>query len=149
MKSTMCFIKLDILMETQQKAEVTMQVNPVCWFEIYVDDIERAKTFYQAVLNVTLEKLDSPGGIPIQMWAFPDMGKGYGAAGAIVKMDNVSAGGNSTLVYFSCDDCAVEEARVVQNGGTVQIPKMPIGQFGFISVISDTEGNTVGLHSQQ
>ena len=32
--------------------------NPVGWFEIYVQDMARAKTFYQAVLARPLEKLD-------------------------------------------------------------------------------------------
>ena len=36
-----------------------------------------------------------------------------GASGALVKMEDFPSGGNSTLVYFSCADCAVEEARIV------------------------------------
>ncbi|MGF1762605.1 VOC family protein [Aliivibrio kagoshimensis] len=126
-----------------------MQGNPIGWFEIYVDDIERAKTFYQALLAVTLEKLESPAKVQIEMWAFPGNMESYGATGALVKMDNVKAGGNSTLVYFSCDDCAVEESRSAKNGGTVQVPKMPIGEHGFISVVEDTEGNMIGLHSMK
>lgn len=27
-----------------------MNTNAVCWFEIYVDDMPRAKAFYEAVL---------------------------------------------------------------------------------------------------
>lgn len=34
--------------------------NPVGWFEIYVNDMDRAKQFYQQVFQVTLTKLDSP-----------------------------------------------------------------------------------------
>lgn len=124
-----------------------MQGNPVGWFEIYVDDIERAKKFYQALFDVTLEKLESPTKMEIEMWAFPSNMESYGAAGALVKMDKVKAGGNSTLVYFSCDDCAVEESRAATNDGTVQVPKMAIGEHGFISVVEDTEGNMIGLHS--
>ena len=30
--------------------------NPVVWFEIYVQNMERAKAFYEAVLAVKLEK---------------------------------------------------------------------------------------------
>lgn len=126
-----------------------MQGNPVCWFEIYVDDMERAKAFYEAVLDVSLDKLDSPGKMDIEMWMFPSNMDGYGATGALAKMGGVKAGGNSTLVYFSCEDCSIEESRVQANGGVVQVPKMPIGEFGFISVVSDTEGNMVGLHSEK
>jgi hypothetical protein len=35
--------------------------NPVGWFEIYVDDIEKAKRFYQDVFHVELSKLSPPG----------------------------------------------------------------------------------------
>jgi uncharacterized protein len=48
---------------------------------------------------------------------------------------------------FSCDDCAVEASRAGQNGGRVQKPKESIGQYGFIALVYDTEGNLIGLHS--
>ncbi|MBW3698464.1 VOC family protein [Vibrio sp. T187] len=124
-----------------------MQTNPVGWFEIYVDDMTRARKFYEAVLAVELEQLASPTEMEIDMWCFPSDMERYGASGALTHMSHVKAGGNSTLVYFSCDDCAVEESRVAAAGGTVQVPKMAIGEHGFISVASDTEGNTIGFHS--
>ena len=72
-----------------------------------------------------------------------------GATGALVKMEVFDSGGNSTLVYFSCTDCSVEEARVVEFGGSIQRSKTPIGEHGFISLVIDTEGNMFGLHSMQ
>ena len=71
----------------------------------------------------------------------------YGASGALVKMEGFPAGGNSILVYFACEDCAVEESRVVDAKGKIQQTKMSIGEYGFISHIIDTEGNMIGLHS--
>ena len=123
-----------------------MMNNPVGWFEIYVQDMDRSKKFYETVLPVKLEKLESPG---IQMWAFPINMEGTGASGALVKMPDCPSGGNSTLVYFSCTDCAIEGGRVVKAGGRVQKEKMSIGQFGFIALAFDTEGNMFGLHSNQ
>lgn len=123
-----------------------MRTNPVCWFEIYVQDMPRAKAFYEGVLGVALEKLDSPG---LEMWAFGMDPQQVGAGGALVHMPGLPSGGNSTLVYFACADCAVEEARVAQFGGTVQRPKMSIGQYGFITLALDTDGNMFGLHSQK
>ena len=55
--------------------------NPVGWFEIYVQDIDRAKTFTKT-LKVTFEKLESPD---IEMWAFPFNMDAPGAAGSLVK----------------------------------------------------------------
>jgi predicted enzyme related to lactoylglutathione lyase len=121
-----------------------MTPNPVGWFEIYVDDMPRAKAFYEAVFQGPLTRLDTPG---VELWAFPMVAEGAGASGALVRMEGFSAGRNSTLVYFSCADCATEAARVVKAGGRIQREKFPIGQFGFIALAIDTEGNMFGLHS--
>ena len=124
-----------------------MAKNPIGWFEIYVNDMPRAQKFYESVLDVQLEKLGDPSDSSIQMMAFPSDMESYGATGTLVKMEGFPAGGNSTLVYFSCDDCSTEEARVVSSGGQVQRPKMSIGDYGFITLVIDTEGNIFGLHS--
>ena len=121
-----------------------MSANPVGWFEIYVQDINRAKAFYQAVFHRTFEKLNAE---EPEMWAFNGDMSQPGTNGTLVKMAGVPSGGNSTLVYFNCDDCAVEESRVVPAGGTVHRSKISIGQYGFISLVHDTEGNLIGLHS--
>jgi hypothetical protein len=123
-----------------------MSHNPVGWFEIYVQDTVRAKAFYERVFQVTLEKLNSPD---IEMWAFPMSMDTPGAAGALVRVPGLPSGGNSTLVYFSCEDCSVEESRVTAAGGRVQKPKFTIGEYGFITLAFDTEGNMIGLHSRR
>ena len=124
-----------------------MADNPVGWFEIYVDEMDRAKAFYQSVLDVTLERLQDPTGSDIEMWAFPSDMEKYGATGTLVKNDEFAAGGNSTLVYFSCEDCATEESRVKDAGGLIYTSKMSIGEYGFVCIAIDTEGNMFGLHS--
>lgn len=123
-----------------------MANNPVIWFEIYVQEMARAKKFYETVFEVTLEKLNSGD---IEMWGFPMEMNQVGAGGSLVKMEGINPGGNSTIVYFSCADCAVEEARVARSGGKVDKSKMSIGEYGFISLVYDTEGNLIGLHSTQ
>lgn len=120
--------------------------NPVRWFEIYVQDMARAKAFYEKVLGVELQKLDSPG---VEMFAFPMQMDAGGAAGSLVKMEGVASGGNSTLVYFGCEDCAVEAGRAAKAGGKVFKEKFSIGQYGFIALAFDSEGNMFGLHSAQ
>ena len=122
-----------------------MANNPVGWFEIYVQDMSRAKKFYESVFRVELEKLES--GLDLEMWSFPSSIENFGASGSLVKMKGVPSGGNSTLVYFSCADCAVELSRVEASGGGVDKKKFPIGQYGFIALCIDTEGNMFGLHS--
>jgi predicted enzyme related to lactoylglutathione lyase len=121
-----------------------MSGNPVVWFEIYVQDMARARAFYEAVFGVTLQRLNSGD---LEMWAFPSEMQSPGASGALVRFPGMPSGGNSTLVYFHSDDCTTEEGRVAQHGGRVERPKFSIGQYGFVSLAVDSEGNMFGLHS--
>lgn len=122
--------------------------NPVGWFEIYVDDMARAKGFYQVVLDVELTAITDPTEESFAMWGFPFDMEAHGTSGALVHCQGFEAGKNSTLVYFSCEDCAVEESRVEAAGGKIQRPKMSLGEHGFCSLVEDTEGNLFGLHSR-
>lgn len=121
--------------------------NPFTWVEIYVDDMKRAKAFYESVLKVSLTDMEMPEEFG-QMVSFPWAEGKENISGALVKMDSMKPGSGGTLVYFTCDDCAVEESRVKAAGGEVLQPKMSLGEHGFCSIVQDTEGNTIGLHSR-
>ncbi len=120
--------------------------NPVGWFEIYVQEMERAKCFYEKTFQVQLQRLESPG---LELWAFPMQGDLPGCAGALARMEGKDSGVGGTIVYFSCIDCAVEAARAAEAGGTVLKPKTSIGEYGFIALVYDPEGNMIGLHSMK
>ena len=122
-----------------------MSWNPVRWFEIYVQDMARARAFYETVLGVKLQKLEVGDGL--EMWSFPEATGQTGSSGALVKADGVPSGGNSTLVYFGSDDCSVEAARVAAAGGRVEREKFSIGPYGFVALAYDSEGNMFGVHS--
>ena len=124
-----------------------MKNNPVVWFEIYVDDIARARNFYQTVLGIELGNMADPSGAGLQMASFPMQQGAANASGALIQMKGVKAGGNSTIVYFASEDCAIEVARVEKAGGSVFKKKMPIDKYGFMAICKDTEGNMFGLHS--
>jgi len=121
-----------------------MKNNPVGWFEIYVQDMDRARAFYETVFKRKLEKVVNQ---ELELWMFPGNMERYGAPGALLKMDGFSSGGNSVLVYFSCEDCAVESSRAAESGGAVIKEKFSIGEYGFIALVTDTEENMIGLHS--
>lgn len=122
--------------------------NPVCWFEIYVKDMPRAISFYESVFQTKLEKLATPN--HVEMFSFPKKEDGLGITGALAKIQDMSyTPGNSTIVYFMCIDCAVESQRVIDAGGTICREKFSIGQYGFIALVNDTEGNMIGLYSMQ
>lgn len=120
--------------------------NPVGWFEIYVQDMARARGFYEKTFQVTLERLESPD---LEMFAFPMLPEKPGCPGALIRMSGKDSGGGGTLIYFSCSDCAIEAARAAESGGEVQKPKFSIGPYGFIAFVKDTEGNIIGLHSRE
>jgi predicted enzyme related to lactoylglutathione lyase len=120
--------------------------NPVNWFEIAVVDLDRAKKFYGAVFQTEFQDLDMG---PTKMALFAmDVDK-FGAGGSLLLADEAKPSADGTTIYFQCDDVANESARVEANGGTLVFPKMDIGEFGFVSQFMDTEGNRIGLHSDQ
>jgi len=66
-----------------------MQSNLVRWLEIYVQDMDRAKSFYVSVFQVKLEKLNTP---EPDIQIFPMMKDKMGASSALVKMDGEQRG---------------------------------------------------------
>lgn len=122
--------------------------NPVGWFDIYVNDMSRATQFYENVLGIRLETMPDPSG-ETEMMSFSGDMEMYGAAGALVKTANARPGAGGTMVYFSVSDCAAQEAKVSKAGGKIIRPKFSIGQFGYVCLAQDTEGNTIGFNSMK
>lgn len=124
-------------------------MRKIGWFDIYVEDMERAQAFYERVLDTSLEPMNDPNDPTAQMRAFGDDFTSHGAGGALVKLAYTQPGPGGSMVYFACDDCAVEAARVADAGGSIVRSKFSIGDHGFVAILTDTEGNVVGLHSQR
>jgi uncharacterized protein len=122
--------------------------NPFNWIEIYVEDMDRAQKFYETVLEIEMIPMDTPGDSgDLKMLSFPWAENEGNISGALCKTSEMKPGAGGTLVYFSCDDCALETSRVEGAGGKVLQPKMPIGEYGFCAIAMDTEGNPIGFHS--
>lgn len=127
-----------------------MSRNVFNWVEIYVEDMGRARKFYETVLNEDLIPMQTPDNMDdLQMISFPFKEDGPNISGALVKTSSMKPGSGGTLVYFSCEDCAVEISRVETSGGQVINEKFPIGEHGFCGICMDTEGNTIGFHSMK
>ncbi|MDA5557149.1 VOC family protein [Shimia sp. MMG029] len=122
------------------------KMNTIGWFDIYVTDLPRAVAFYENVFDCSLEDIGDPTG-ETQMRAFPTDMSLYGAGGALSKSPHAQPGAGGTIVYFNTEDCTAEETRVTAAGGQVLRPKFSIGEFGFVSLCQDTEGNIFGLSS--
>jgi predicted enzyme related to lactoylglutathione lyase len=122
------------------------KTNAIGWFDIYVSDMQRAVVFYEKALNKKLDKINDPTG-ESEMMGFPADMTSYGAAGALVKSSYARPGIGGTMVYFSVEDCLTNESLVVAAGGKIIRSKFSIGQFGWVTICGDTEGNIFGLNS--
>lgn len=128
----------------------TSSKNPFTWVEIYVEDMSRAQQFYETVLQIKMIPMTTPGDIgDLEMVSFPWAENEGNISGALCKTSSMKPGPGGSLVYFACDDCAVETSRVKDAGGKVLQDKFPIGQHGYCSIVMDTEGNPIGLHSMK
>ncbi|QIM63347.1 glyoxalase [Pasteurellaceae bacterium Orientalotternb1] len=124
--------------------------NPVCWFEIHVDDLQRAKTFYEGVFQQPLHDGDCELSDGVSIYHFSTNYEEYGIGGMLYADKNYPVvRGNNFTIFFNCDNCAVEAARAEKFGGKLLQEKTSIGEEGFYAVIEDTEGNRIGLHSMQ
>lgn len=124
------------------------KMNAVGWFDIYVDDLDRAVAFYETMLDSKLEAMGDPTG-ETQMMSFPAEMSVYGAGGALTKAPHAGPGIGGTIVYFMVADCAEQQTRAEKAGGTVVRPKFSIGEFGFVLLCQDTEGNLIGFNSMK
>jgi predicted enzyme related to lactoylglutathione lyase len=117
-----------------------MKTTSINWFEIPVHDLGRAAAFYEQVLAVALKR-ETFHGTPMAMFC-ADVG------GALVQDERRRPTADGALVYLDAsgklDDCL---ARVAAAGGAVLTPRTDIGDPGFIALVRDTEGNTIGLHA--
>lgn len=128
----------------------TKTKNPFTWVEIYVEDMSRAQKFYETVLQIKMIPMQTPGDFgDLEMLSFPWAQGESNISGALCKTSEMKPGVGGTLVYFTSDDCATETKRVEDAGGQVLQPKFSIGEHGFVSIVMDTEGNSIGFHSDK
>lgn len=120
--------------------------NPVGWFEIPTNDINRAKTFYEQVFGTELT-LNEMG--PAKMAMFPMEKDATGATGALIKSEGYTPSHSGTIVYFPVDDIEGTLKKIQGKGGKTLLPKTSIGEHGFYAQFEDTEGNRVALHSMK
>jgi predicted enzyme related to lactoylglutathione lyase len=121
-------------------------MSPVSWIEIYVEDMDRARSFYESVFSVELNEIPMEGiDSEIQMYVFGSFDNHPGIA--LVKNPHLQPGSGGTIVYFSSKDCSIEESKVLAAGGKIIQEKTGIEDFGYYSLLMDSEGNPIGVHS--
>lgn len=115
--------------------------NRVVWVDIPVADLDRARTFYAAVLAIDVHKEQS-GDVAFCVLDHQD---GNGGC-LVVKPEDICDRG--PLIYLNANNRIHDAvARVESSGGKVVTPIHSIGPHGVRAVITDSEGNRVALHS--
>jgi len=119
--------------------------HAIDWFEIPVQDIERAQSFYEALLAAPMRRETIAGQT---LAAFDHAETGVG--GCLIAGPNAPRPADAgTLVYLN-PGCAIEVAlaRAERAGGRVATPKVKLpGDMGCYAHVADSEGNRVGLHA--
>ena len=121
-----------------------MATNPVTYFEIPVSNIGRAVRFYEAVLEIGLERQDIDG---YEMALFPSNPGAPGASGALAKGDVYVPAKTGPVFYFNVGDIDAVLVRAISHGGKVLYPRKDIGEFGTVAEFEDSEGNRIALLS--
>ena len=129
--------------KTKQKIEMK---NPVSYFEIPVQDLEKAIKFYNSVFGFEFEKDDIDGN---EMAFFPQLENGKGISGALAKGETYKPSKTGTLIYFDTENIDEILIKVGKNGGKTLYPKTSIGELGFVAEFEDCEGNKIGIHQNK
>ena len=119
--------------------------NAINWFEIPAKNFERAKSFYETILEIEIHIMPHP---MYKYGIFPaDMQSGQ-VGGGLVEGEGYEPSTKGSLVYLNGgEDLTVILSRVENAGGKIILPKTSIGQNGFMAHFEDTEGNKMALHS--
>jgi uncharacterized protein len=120
--------------------------NPIGWFEIPVNDIDRATKFYEALFGITMKRHDM---MEYEMVWFPMDDNTYGASGALMKGPGYDVGSKGPVIYFTCADIEATLKKADEIGGKTILRKKDIGEYGYIGWLTDSEGNTIALHTRK
>ncbi len=113
-------------------------------FEIPATDISRAVSFYEAILDINIEKMEMPG---MEMGIFPY--EGQMVTGVIMKGEGYEPKADGVTIYLNGGDNLQHILDMVEkSGGTIIVPKTAhADENGFFALFLDTEGNKLGLNS--
>ena len=123
-------------------------MNAIHWFEIPALDLDRAYQFYTAVLNGQVRK-GTFGDGELILFNVP-FATGEAVGGSIVVRPDLKPTTDGPVLYLNAF-CRLSEAvnKVELSGGQIIVPYLDLGKFGYAAIISDSEGNKIGLLSNE
>ncbi len=113
------------------------------WIEIPVKDMDRARSFYQKVIQEDFPPVMELAGTQYSLFPAEDRFN----CGALARGENYSPSSQGVTVYLDGgDDLDEVLARVKKAGGTIVLPRTYLGkEAGHIGLFLDSEGNRIGL----
>lgn len=122
--------------------------NALNWFEIPASDINRAQKFYEEVFGIQMQPADMMG---MKMAFFPGEENNGKVSGGLVQSDMHKPSQDGAVIYLNANpDMQPVLDKINNAGGQVLMPKTPIGEnMGYMAFFQDTEGNKMGLHSNE
>lgn len=153
MVSAMCFVSCNnsVKANSEQTTKDTLTNSKaidmrsyISMFEIPATDISRAINFYQALLDIKIEKMDVEG---MQMGILPY--EGQMVTGVIIKADGYTPSADGITIYLNGgDNLQVILDKVEKNGGKIITPKTAHADAsGYFALFIDSEGNKMALNS--
>ena len=118
-------------------------------FEIQVDDVERAKTFYSSVFGWTFQDYSEFVGSPyfgVVTGQDPEPGIDGGLLPRPAPAPAPEQGTNAFVITMGVEDYDATEAAILEAGGQVALPKYALPGMAWQGYYLDTEGNVLGLH---
>ena len=113
------------------------------FFEIPVQDLHRAISFYEALFAISMEREEIDGN---QYAHFPAVDEGPGISGSLALGESYLPSRAGTRIYLSVASIDEMLTRVMNLSGEILYPKTAIGVHGFVAEFADSEGNCVALH---
>lgn len=141
---TTIYVNLQTLKNIGEIMNITC---PIAWFEIVVQDLERAIQFYESIFNTQLTYINENPKMKMAIFPYKE---GY-PSGALVQSDCYAdhhSGPSTVLIYLATDSVAKQLSVIKKHGGEEVFAVTPIGKNGYIAGFKDTEGNYIGLWSQ-
>jgi predicted enzyme related to lactoylglutathione lyase len=117
----------------------------VVHFEIPYDDGARARKFYGETFGWQLQEMPEMEYTLVVSGPSSDTGPseaGFINGGMLAREESAATG---PVVVIDVDSIDEKLTRIEQAGGTVVVPKQPVGPMGFTAYIKDPEGNVIGL----
>lgn len=129
-------------------SKMSKETNALNWFEIPVSDISRATAFYETIFEIQLIPLEMMG---MKMGMFPAGDSQGKVGGSLVQSQMHHPSASGAIIYLNANpDLQLVVDRIEKTGNQVMLPKTLIDEnTGYMALFTDTEGNTVGLHSNK